>query len=100
MFNLVQAWVIRQLTLGEFSSRRAVVIRATWMAAKIAVFAYLLNVVGHLVLVAFGLLPYPLLPALVVATMVPKGVFIGRPPAKGAPPGAVWQLTQSATRAR
>ncbi len=40
------------------------------MAAKIAVFAYLLNIVGHLILVTFGLLPYPLGPALVVATML------------------------------
>jgi diguanylate cyclase (GGDEF)-like protein len=70
MFNLVQEWVIRQLTLGEFSSRRAVVSKAAWMAAKIAVFAYLVNLLGHLVLVSFGLLPYPLGPALVVATML------------------------------
>lgn len=70
MFNLVQVWVIRQLTLGEFSSRRAVVLKATWMAAKIAVFAYLLNIVAHFGLVALGLLPYPLIQALVVATML------------------------------
>jgi len=70
MFDLVHLWVIRQLTLGEFSSRRAVVSKAAWMAAKIAVFAYLLNIVGHLILVALGLLPYPLGPALVVATML------------------------------
>lgn len=70
MFGLVHLWVIRQLTLGEFSSRRAVVSKAALMAAKIAVFAYLLNIVGHLILVALGLLPYPLGPALVVATML------------------------------
>jgi diguanylate cyclase (GGDEF)-like protein len=70
MFNLVHVWVIRQLTLGEFSSRRAVLNKAAWMAAKIAVFAYFLNIVGHLILVAAGLLPYPLVPALVVATML------------------------------
>lgn len=70
MFDLVHVWVIRQLTLGEFSSRRSVVTKAAWMAAKIAVFAYLLNIVGHLMLVALGLLPYPLGPALVVATML------------------------------
>jgi diguanylate cyclase (GGDEF)-like protein len=70
MFNLVQAWVIRQLTVGEFASRRAVVSKAAGMAAKIAVLAYLLNIVAHLILVAFGLLPYPLGPALVVATML------------------------------
>lgn len=70
MFDLVHVWVIRQLTLGEFSSRRAVVSKAAFMAAKIAVFAYLLNIVGHLILVALGLLPYALGPALVVATML------------------------------
>lgn len=70
MFDLVHVWVIRQLTLGEFSSRRSVVTKAAWMAAKIAVFAYLLNIVGHLILVALGLMPYPLGPALVVATIL------------------------------
>ncbi|MDQ0421305.1 diguanylate cyclase (GGDEF)-like protein [Peteryoungia aggregata LMG 23059] len=70
MLDLVHVWVIRQLTLGEFASRQAVLSKAVLMAAKIAVFAYLLNILGHLVLVAFGLLPYPLLPALVVATML------------------------------
>jgi len=70
MLDLVHLWVIRQLTLGEFASRQAVLSKAVLMAAKIAVFAYLLNILGHLVLVAFGLLPYPLLPALVVATML------------------------------
>lgn len=70
MFNLVHQWMIRQLTLGEFSSPRAVVTKAAFMAAKIAIFAYLLNIVGHLILVALGLLPYPLGPALVVATML------------------------------
>jgi diguanylate cyclase (GGDEF)-like protein len=70
MFDLVHVWVIRQLTLGEFSSRRAVVSKAAFMAAKIAIFAYLLNIVGHLTLVALGLLPYPLGAALVVATML------------------------------
>ncbi len=70
MFDLVHVWVIRQLTLGEFSSRRAVVSKAAFMAAKIAIFAYLLNIVGHLILVALGLLPYPLGAALVVATML------------------------------
>ncbi len=78
MFDLVHVWVIRQLTLGEFASRHAVLSKAALMAAKIAVFAYLLNILGHLVLVAFGLLPYPLLPALVVATMLtpPVSFFV------------------------
>ena len=70
MFDHVHHWMIRQLTLGEFSSRRAVLIKAAWMAVKIAVFAYLLNIVGHVMLVALDLLPYPLGPALLVATML------------------------------
>lgn len=70
MFDLVHVWVIRQLTLGEFSSRQAVLWKAAAMAAKIAVFAYGLNVIGHFILVALGLLPYPLVPALIVATML------------------------------
>src|SRR3979490_125980 len=32
--------------------------------------------------------------------MVPIGVAMGRPPAKGVPPLAVWQATQSPARAR
>jgi len=32
--------------------------------------------------------------------MVPKPLGIGRPPASGAPPGAVWQAAQSAASAR
>jgi diguanylate cyclase (GGDEF)-like protein len=70
MFDLVHVWVIRQLTLGEFSSRQAVLWKAVAMAAKIAVFAYGLNVISHFILVGLGLLPYPLGPALVVATML------------------------------
>uniref|UniRef100_A0A7C1PAA0 diguanylate cyclase n=1 Tax=Agrobacterium albertimagni TaxID=147266 RepID=A0A7C1PAA0_9HYPH len=70
MFDLVHVWVIRQLTLGEFSSRQAVLWKAMAMAAKIAVFAYGLNVIAHFILVGLGLLPYPLGPALVVATML------------------------------
>ncbi|ODS54778.1 MAG: diguanylate cyclase [Agrobacterium sp. SCN 61-19] len=70
MFDLVHVWVIRQLTLGEFSSRQAVLWKAVAMAAKIAVFAYGLNVIAHFILVGLGLLPYPLGPALVVATML------------------------------
>ena len=70
MFHRVQTWVISQLTLGEFSSRRAVVTKAAVRALKIALFSYLLNIVSHLLLVAFGLLPYPLAPALMVATIL------------------------------
>lgn len=70
MGNATRNWIVRQLTLGEFSSRRAVVWRAVWMAAKIAMLAYGLNICAHFALVAFGLLPYDLFPALVIATVL------------------------------
>lgn len=70
MAATVRAWIIRQLTLGEFSSRRAVLSKAVAMAAKIAVFAYILNILSHFLLVAFDLLPYDLAPALVIATVL------------------------------
>ncbi|MDH4439799.1 MAG: GGDEF domain-containing protein [Rhizobium sp.] len=70
MLESAHAWMIRQLTLGEFSSRRAVVRKAVLMALKIAVFAYALNILSHLALVACDLLPYDLLPALVIATVL------------------------------
>jgi diguanylate cyclase (GGDEF)-like protein len=70
MVASVHAWIMQQLTLGEFSSRRAVLHKAIVMAAKIAVFAYALNVLSHFALVAFDLLPYDLGPALVIATVL------------------------------
>lgn len=70
MENATKNWIVGQLTLGEFSSRGAVVSRAVWMALKIAVLAYVLNVCAHFGLVAFGLLPYDLAPALVIATVL------------------------------
>lgn len=70
MGNATRNWIVRQLTLGEFSSRRAVIWCAVWMAAKIAMLAYGLNLCAHFVLVAFDLLPYDLFPALVIATVL------------------------------
>lgn len=70
MGNATKNWIVRQLTLGEFSSRSKVVSRAAWMAAKIAILAYGLNICAHFGLVAFDLLPYDLLPALVIATVL------------------------------
>lgn len=70
MGNATRNWIVRQLTLGEFASRRAVIWRAVWMAAKIAMLAYGLNISAHLTLVAFDLLPYDLFPALVIATVL------------------------------
>jgi diguanylate cyclase (GGDEF)-like protein len=70
MISKANEWMIRQLSLGEFASRKAVFSRSIRMAVKIAVFAYVLNILSHLGLVAFGLLPYDLGPALVIATVL------------------------------
>ncbi|EHS53494.1 diguanylate cyclase [Rhizobium sp. PDO1-076] len=70
MISKANEWIIRQLSLGEFASRKAVFSRSVRMAVKIAAFAYLLNVLSHFGLVAFGLLPYDLGPALVIATVL------------------------------
>lgn len=63
-------WIIRQLSLGEFASRRDVVRHAFWMSLKIAGLAYGLNLIAHFNLYAFDLLPYDLFPALVIATVL------------------------------
>lgn len=63
-------WIVRQLTLGEFNSRGDVFRRASWMAFKIAVLAYGMNIVAHFGLYGTGLLPYGLFPALVIATVL------------------------------
>lgn len=70
MVASVHAWIMQQLTLGEFSSRGAVLRKAMAMAAKIAVFAYALNILAHFVLFAFDLLPYDLVSALMIATVL------------------------------
>lgn len=63
-------WIIRQLSLGEFASRRDVVLHAFWMSLKIAALAYGLNLIAHFNLYAFDLLPYDLFPALIIATVL------------------------------
>lgn len=70
MGSATRNWIVGQLSLGEFASRRAVVSRSIWMAAKIAMLAYAMNICAHFALVALDLLPYALFPALVIATVL------------------------------
>ncbi|QLF70842.1 GGDEF domain-containing protein [Peteryoungia desertarenae] len=79
MVGFIKNWLISQLTLGEFASRQAVFYRSFGMAARIAMFAYSLNLISHLVLYAFDLLPYELGPGLVMATVLtpPVSLVVG-----------------------
>jgi diguanylate cyclase (GGDEF)-like protein len=72
----VKNWINRQLSLGEFTSRRSVVVRAGVMAVRIAVLAYTMNVIAHFGLYWAGLLPYDLFPALVLATCLTPPVSL------------------------
>ena len=77
MIEHAKRWISGQLSLGEFSTRRSVLRRSLIMAVRIAIIAYTMNVLAHLVLYATGLLPYGLLPALVLATcLTPPVSFI------------------------
>lgn len=70
-------WIVRQLTLGEFNSSSDVVRRSCRMALKIAAIAYAMNVLAHFALYGLGLMPYDLMPALVLATaLTPPVSFI------------------------
>lgn len=79
MVGVIKNWLISQLTLGEFASRRAVFYRSLGMAARIAMFAYALNLISHLFLYTFDLLPYELGPGLVMATVLtpPVSLVVG-----------------------
>lgn len=58
MVGMTRKWIIRQLTLGEFDSHRHVWRKAIWMAGKISVLAYGLNLAAHWLMYQFDLLPY------------------------------------------
>ena len=76
MINYVKKWISRQLSLGEFTSRRSVIRKSLIMAVRIAILAYGMNVAAHLLLYATDLLPYGLLPALVLATALTPAVSL------------------------
>lgn len=77
MVGMTRNWIVRQLSLGEFDSHRDVWGRAAVMAGKIAALAYGLNLLSHFLLYGFGLLPYSLVSALIIATaLTPPLAFL------------------------
>ncbi|MEM5474360.1 GGDEF domain-containing protein [Hoeflea sp. AS60] len=70
MVGVTRNWIVRQLSLGEFDSHRQVWRRSTVMACKIGVLAYVLDIASHIILDAFGLLPYSLASSLIIATVL------------------------------
>lgn len=77
MIRLTREWVIKQLLFAEFDSYRDVVSKAVWVGFKVSVLAYALNLGAHFLLYWFGLLPYALSSALIIATVLtPPITFI------------------------
>jgi diguanylate cyclase (GGDEF)-like protein len=74
MVGRTKRWIIRKLELGEFASRRQVVLRSAIMAGRIAFIAYAMNVGLHFLLYWAGLMPYDLVAALILATALTPGV--------------------------
>ncbi len=70
MVGMTRNWVVRQLSLGEFDSHRQVWRRSLVMACKIGLLAYVLDIVSHIILDAFGLLPYSLVSSMIIATVL------------------------------
>lgn len=70
MVGMTRNWIVRQLSLGEFDSHRHVWRRSIVMACKIGVLAYVLDIVSHIILDAFGLLPYSLVSSMIIATVL------------------------------
>lgn len=59
MIGSLREWVIRQLTLGHFSTRSDVVWRAATLAAKVGILALCIHLAMEATMAQFGLLPYP-----------------------------------------
>ena len=77
MTGMVRNWIVRQLMLGEFGSYQEVCRKSVWVALKVSVLAYGLNLGAHFLMYGFGLLPYSLGAALIVATLLtPPITFI------------------------
>jgi diguanylate cyclase (GGDEF)-like protein len=70
MVGVARNWIVRQLSLGEFDSHRDVWRKSAIMAGKIGLLAYVIDVLSHILLDAFGLLPYSLASSLVIATVL------------------------------
>ncbi|MEM5474358.1 GGDEF domain-containing protein [Hoeflea sp. AS60] len=77
MVGATRKWIVKQLLLGEFSSERDVWRKAPWVGLKVSMLAYALNLAAHFLIYGFGLLPYDLGAALVLATLLtPPITFI------------------------
>lgn len=77
MVSVIRRWIVDQLMLGEFASYRDVCRKSVWVALKVSLVAYGLNLCCHFLLYGFGLLPYELGSALVIATaLTPPITFV------------------------
>lgn len=70
MIAVARNWIVKQLELGEFQSYGDVYVKSVPVALKVSLLAYGLNLVSHMVMHQFGLLPYDLKAALIVATLL------------------------------
>jgi len=77
MVRIIREWIVNQLLFGEFASYSDVCRKAVWVGGKVSLLAYSLNLVAHFLLYGFGLLPYGLGSALIIATVLtPPITFI------------------------
>ena len=77
MVSVIRRWIVDQLMLGEFASYRDVCRKSVWVALKVSLVAYGLNLCCHFLLYGFGLLPYDLGSALIIATaLTPPITFV------------------------
>ncbi|WP_417435644.1 GGDEF domain-containing protein [Hoeflea sp.] len=77
MGSVIRGWIVDQLFFGGFASYRDICRKAVWVACKVALVAYGLNLGAHFLLYAFDLLPYGLGSALIIATVLtPPITFI------------------------
>jgi diguanylate cyclase (GGDEF)-like protein len=70
MVSVIRRWIVDQLMFGEFASYRDVCRKSIWVALKVSVLAYGLNLCAHFLLYGFDLLPYRLGLALIIATVL------------------------------
>jgi diguanylate cyclase (GGDEF)-like protein len=70
MVSVIRGWIVDQLMFGEFASYRDVCRKSIWVAFKVSLLAYGLNLCAHFLLYGFDLLPYRLGSALIIATVL------------------------------
>jgi len=77
MKRMAREWIVDQLLFGDFASYRDVCRKSVWVGFKVAVLAYGLNLCAHFLLFGLDLLPYSLVSALIIATVLtPPITFI------------------------